>query len=103
MSYRIRGSVLAAHQRRDMDCSDVEARIEDGFEADCDATVSRARGNHDDDHLAATVVSSAFEGESLVAQHEMVYEALGEHMTTDIHALEIKTYTPEEYEEHGPA
>jgi acid stress-induced BolA-like protein IbaG/YrbA len=30
-----------------------------------------------------------------------VYDALEGHMTTDIHALEMKTYTPEEYEEHA--
>jgi stress-induced morphogen len=85
-----------------MDCSDVEARIEDGFEADCDATVSRARGSHDDDdddHLAATVVSSAFEGESLVAQHELVYDALGDATTTESHALELTTYTPDRADE----
>lgn len=63
------------------------------------ADVRRARGEHDDDHLAATVVSPAFEGETLVAQHQLVYDALGEHMTTDIHALELKTYTPEEFAE----
>ena len=81
-----------------MDLSDVEARIESGIE-DCEATVTRARGNHDDDHLEATVVSPAFEDESLVAQHELVYDALGDAMTTDIHALELTTYTPEEARE----
>ena len=80
-----------------MDLSDVEARIEAGIE-DCEATVTRARGNHDDDHLEATVVSPSFEGESLVAQHELVYDALGDAMTTEIHALELSTYTPEAYE-----
>ncbi|RBI61845.1 BolA family transcriptional regulator [halophilic archaeon] len=80
-----------------MDANDVERLIESGVE-DAEATVSQPRGVDDDDHLAATVVSPAFEGETLVDQHEMVYDALGEHMTTDIHALELKTYTPEEYE-----
>jgi stress-induced morphogen len=47
------------------------------------------------------VVSPAFEGKSLVQQHQLVYDALEGHMTTDIHALEMKTYTPEEYAEHG--
>jgi len=77
---------------------DVERLIEDGIE-DAEATVSRARGEHDDDHLAATVVAPAFEGVSLVQRHEMVYDALGEHMTTDIHALEIRAKTPEEADE----
>jgi stress-induced morphogen len=72
---------------------DVQARIE--AELDCEATVARARGEHDDDHLRATVVSPEFEGLSLVEQHEMVYDALGDAMTTDIHALELTTRTPE--------
>ena len=70
--------------------------IESNLEG-AEATVARARGEHDDDHLAATVVSPTFEGVPLVQQHQQVYDALGEHMTTDIHALELSTYTPEEY------
>ncbi|GAB3026059.1 BolA family protein [Natronobiforma cellulositropha] len=81
-----------------MDPADVERLIEDGLEG-AEATVTRARGEHDDDHLAATVVSPTFEDTPLVAQHQQVYDALGEHMTTDIHALELSTYTPEEYAE----
>ncbi|MFB6072813.1 MAG: BolA family protein [Halobacterium sp.] len=84
----------------DLEFSDVEAIIEDAI-PDSDATVTRMRGEVDDDHLAATVVSPAFEGEGLVQQHEMVYDALDEHVTEEIHALELSTYTPEEYEEHG--
>jgi stress-induced morphogen len=72
---------------------EVEARIE--AELDCEASVAKARGEHDDDHLRATVVSPEFEGQSLVDQHEMVYDALGDAMTTDIHALELTTRTPE--------
>ncbi|WP_256299781.1 BolA family protein [Haloarchaeobius salinus] len=80
-----------------MEPDEVAALIEAGIE-DCEATVGRARGEHDDDHLRATVVSPAFEGLPLVQQHQLVYDALGEHMTTDIHALELKTYTPEEFD-----
>lgn len=83
-----------------MDTADVEALIESHI-ADAEATVTRPRGRDDDDHLAAVVVSPAFEGETLVSQHQHVYDALEGHMTTDIHALELKTYTPSEYEEHG--
>jgi len=79
-----------------MDTDEVERLIEAGL-PDARAAVSRPRGPEDDDHLAAIVVSPAFDGESLVDQHRMVYDALGEHMTTDIHALELRTYTPEEY------
>ncbi len=79
-----------------MNADDVKELIESNLE-DAEATVSHPRGVDDEDHLAATVVSPAFEGEPLVAQHEMVYDALGDHMTDDIHALELKTYTPDEY------
>jgi len=81
-----------------MDLSEIEELIEENV-PDATAEVSRTRGPHDDDHLGAVVVSPAFEGESLVDQHQMVYDALEGKMTRDIHALELKTYTPEEYEE----
>jgi len=79
-----------------MNAEDVARLIEENLE-DAEATVSHPRGIDDEDHLAATVVSPAFEGEALVQQHEMVYDALGDHMTDDIHALELETYTPDEY------
>ena len=81
-----------------MDLSDIEALIETELE-NADATVTHARDKHDDDHLAATVVSPEFDGMPLVQQHQAVYDALGDHMTTDIHALELSTYTPDEYDE----
>lgn len=77
---------------------DIQALIESKV-PDATASVGRPRGVEDDDHLAATVVSPAFEGKSLLDQHELVYDALGEHMTEDIHAIELSTYTPEAYEE----
>ena len=76
-----------------MDPSEVAALIEDGV-PNAQATVRNPRA--DGEHFEAVVVSPAFEGESLVSQHQTVYDALGEHMTTDIHALELKTYTPDE-------
>jgi stress-induced morphogen len=74
-------------------------KYEDLVEAaipDAEAEFSQPRGPHDEDHLAATVVSPAFEGKSLVEQHQLVYDALGDHITTDIHALEVTTRTPED-------
>ncbi|WP_136716956.1 BolA/IbaG family iron-sulfur metabolism protein [Halorientalis salina] len=78
-----------------MDTDDVAARIEAAI-PDAAAEVTHARSPEDEDHLAATVVSPAFEGESLVDRHQRVHDALEAHMTTDIHALEIETYTPAE-------
>lgn len=74
---------------------EVERRIEAAIET-CDATVEHARGEDDDDHLRAHVVSPAFEDVPLVEQHQMVYDALGDAMTTKVHALEVTTRTPEE-------
>ncbi|WP_336327192.1 BolA family protein [Halovenus sp. HT40] len=73
---------------------EVETIIESNI-PDATAEVGQPRGVDDDDHLAATVVSPAFEGKSLVEQHDMVYDALDDHMTTDIHAVELTTRTPE--------
>lgn len=52
---------------------------------------------NDGRHFAAEVTSSAFVGLNRVKQHQMVYGALGEHMKSDIHALALKTYTPERW------
>ncbi|MHC5723853.1 MAG: BolA family protein [Nostoc sp.] len=48
------------------------------------------------DHYQVTVVSSHFAGKGLVQQHQLIYGALGQAMSTEaIHALAVKTYTPE--------
>ena len=71
-------------------------------DAVADVTAPRIHNDEDEDaHFAAWVVSPVFEGESLVDQHQRVYDAVGDHMTQSVHALEIKTYTPEAYAEHG--
>lgn len=48
----------------------------------------------DGQHFQARVIAAAFEGKSVVAQHRMVYEALGGRMGGEIHALALKTETP---------
>lgn len=47
------------------------------------------------DHYQARIVSQAFEGKTLIEQHQLVYRALGEAMHGPIHALALKTYTPQ--------
>jgi len=49
----------------------------------------------EDKNFHALVVSADFEGQSMVNQHQIVYKALGEAMKERIHALALKTYTPE--------
>jgi acid stress-induced BolA-like protein IbaG/YrbA len=54
------------------------------------------------DHYQVTVVSSEFAGKTLVKQHQLVYAAVREAMSTEaIHALALKTYTPETWATAG--
>jgi len=46
-------------------------------------------------HFEVHITASAFAGKSLLERHRLVYEALGDMMQTDIHALSIKASTPE--------
>ena len=46
-------------------------------------------------HWQLTIVSEAFRGKSPVARHRMIYEALGDLMKRDIHALKIEASAPE--------
>lgn len=50
-------------------------------------------------HLEAVVISPSFRGHTLVKQHQMVKQLLKEHFATTLHALSLKTYTPEGYDE----
>ncbi|HEX6993199.1 MAG TPA: BolA/IbaG family iron-sulfur metabolism protein [Gammaproteobacteria bacterium] len=52
-------------------------------------------------HYEAVVVCPAFEGKRSIARHQMVYGALGERVGREIHALQLKTYTPEEWRAAG--
>ncbi|MES2012816.1 MAG: BolA/IbaG family iron-sulfur metabolism protein [Pseudomonadota bacterium] len=51
----------------------------------------------DGTHFEAVIVSAAFAGKSMVQQHQMVYAALGDRMRAEIHALSMKTLTPEQW------
>ncbi|MGA7932871.1 MAG: BolA family transcriptional regulator [Kovacikia sp.] len=54
------------------------------------------------DHYQVTVVSALFEGKGLVQQHQMVYGAVRQAMSTEaIHALALKTYTPQAWAATG--
>ncbi len=51
----------------------------------------------DGQHFEALIVSAAFTGKSRVQRHQMVYAVLGDRMREEIHALSMKTLTPEEF------
>jgi acid stress-induced BolA-like protein IbaG/YrbA len=53
--------------------------------------------SEDNVHFEAVVISSAFAGKRSVQRHQMVYGTLGASMGNEIHALELKVFTPEEF------
>lgn len=55
----------------------------------------------DGQHFSAVIVSEAFAGKRPIARHQIVYAALGDRMREEIHALSMKTLTPEEFAQHG--
>lgn len=52
----------------------------------------------DGQHFTAVIVSPAFAGKRLIQRHQLVYAALGDRMREEIHALSMKTLTPEEFQ-----
>lgn len=48
-------------------------------------------------HFEALIVSAQFVGKNTVQQHQMVYKSLGDRMKQEIHALSMKTLTPEQW------
>ena len=56
-----------------------------------------AVNGNDGQHFEAVVVSQEFVGKNMVQQHQMVYKALGERMREEIHALSMRTFTPEQW------
>ena len=52
-------------------------------------------------HYEATVISPAFAGKRSLQRHQLVYGTLGERVGREIHALAVKTFTPEEWRARG--
>lgn len=62
--------------------------------------VSHVEVSGDGRHFSAIVVSNAFAGKNMIAQHRLVYAALGSRFDTDaVHALSLKTYTPDQWQD----
>ena len=69
---------------------DIKGWIEAGM-TDCSAEVEG-----DGHHFEAVIISPEFAGKSSVQRHQLVYGVLGDKMEAAIHALSMKTQTPEE-------
>jgi len=67
------------------------------IEAGLPGAIADVRGD-DGVHFEATVICPQFAGKLPLARHRMVYATLGERMGGEIHALSLKTLTPEEAE-----
>ena len=80
-----------------LDAQTLEARIRDGVGEVSHIEVRDLTGTRD--HWEALIVSEAFSGKSRIQQHQMVYSALGDLMAGPIHALALRTYTPESWAE----
>ena len=75
-----------------MQNEEIKNLIEEGI-PDCVVEI-----NGDGRHFDAIIISDVFAGKTMVQQHQVVYGALGEKMGTDIHALSLTTYTPDEWQ-----
>lgn len=75
-----------------MDPKEIQSMIENGMSG------SNVNVEGDGTHFDAVIVSEDFEGKTLLERHKLVYSVLGEAMKERIHALSLKTYTPEQWE-----
>jgi acid stress-induced BolA-like protein IbaG/YrbA len=81
-----------------LSANDIKQFIEQGFDQIGQPCTSVLVAGDDGQHFEAIVVNAAFEGISLVKQHQMVYQVLGSKMHREIHALSMRTMTPKEFE-----
>lgn len=76
----------------------IEKKIKDILEKKIkDSKVFIRDMNGNQDHFSVIVISSEFEGISMINQHKKVYDALEDMVTKEIHALQIKTLTWEQW------
>jgi acid stress-induced BolA-like protein IbaG/YrbA len=80
-----------------MDPSRIAEMIERGLEDSTAKVLTDGQG-----HYEAIVICPAFAGKRSLPRHQMVYSTLGELVGREIHALAVKTYTPEEWQATEP-
>jgi acid stress-induced BolA-like protein IbaG/YrbA len=76
-----------------MDPSDIAILIEQGLPGAVVDVTTDGQG-----HYLAVVVAEDFAGQRSIRRHQMVYATLGRRVGQEIHALALKTYTPEEWQ-----
>ena len=80
--------------------ADIEMPSTDELKARIEAALPGSSAEVEDwtgggDHFKATVVAPQFEGLAMIAQHRLVYDIFGAEIGGPIHALSLKTTTPE--------
>ena len=78
-----------------MNESEIQLLIEEKL-PESQVAVVDTRGSGD--HFEIMVISDNFEGISLIDRHRIIHSALGENLGGSIHAVEIKAYTPKQWE-----
>lgn len=78
-----------------LSATEVETYIRHGLPCD----YVRVLGD-DGQHFEAVIVSPQFVGKNMVQQHQLVYQALGDRMREEIHALSMRTFTPEAWQQY---
>ena len=77
-----------------METSEIKQLIESGIE-NSEAIVTGDSGKYE-----ATVISPAFEGLTMLKEHQLVYKTVNAQIASgELHALTIKAFTPSEWEE----
>lgn len=82
-----------------VDTTEIQRLIETALPGSVALVVDEA---NDGEHFSADVISPAFAGLSRVRQHQLVYEALGPKMGREIHALALRTWTPDRWAQRAP-
>lgn len=78
-----------------LSATEVETYIRHGLSCD----YVKVQGD-DGQHFEAVIVSPQFAGRNMVQQHQLVYQALGDRMREEIHALSMRTFTPEAWQQY---
>ena len=76
-----------------MDPNDIAELIEQGLEGSKATVFTDGQG-----HYEAVVICADFAGKRSLPRHQMVYSTLGERVGREIHALALKTFTPDEWQ-----
>lgn len=77
-----------------MPIEDLRAMLQQAFPGD---PVQLTSPMGDDNHFQCVIVSDRFTDKTMVERHQMVYAALGDSMREAVHALALKTYTPDQW------